>query len=79
MTMGLVYRMKLSEDGRTVVGENEELFRAQNRYRDMAIGPDARTFYLVTDPEGLGRTTDLTGASTLTYANPGAILAFTYK
>jgi hypothetical protein len=44
----------------------------------MAIGPDARTFYLVTDPEGLGRTTDLNGASTLTYANPGAILAFTY-
>ena len=79
MTRGRVYRMKLSEDGKSVVGANEELFRTQNRYRDMAIGPDARTFYLVTDPEGLGRTTDLAGASTLTYANPGAILAFTYR
>jgi PQQ-dependent dehydrogenase (s-GDH family) len=79
MTRGRVYRMKLSPDGRTVVGANEELFRTQNRYRDSAIGRDARTFYFVTDPAGLGRTTDLSGASTLTYANPGAILEFKYR
>jgi PQQ-dependent dehydrogenase (s-GDH family) len=79
MTRGLVYRMKLAEDGQSVVGPNEELFRTQNRYRDMAIGPDARTFYLATDPAGLGRTTDLSGKSTLEYANPGAIMEFRYK
>jgi PQQ-dependent dehydrogenase (s-GDH family) len=79
MTAGRVYRMKLSDDGRSVVGANEELFRTQNRYRDLAIAPDARTFYFATDPEGLGRTTDPAGKSTLTYANPGAILEFKYR
>ena len=42
MTMGRVYRVKLSEDGRSAVGENEELFRTANRYRDIAIGRDQR-------------------------------------
>jgi hypothetical protein len=71
--------MKLSDDGRTVVGPNEELFRTQNRYRDLTIGRDARTFYFATDPEGLGRVMDLSGESVTTYANPGAILEFVYK
>ena len=78
MTRGRVYRMTLSADGRSVLGPNEELFRTVNRYRDIAVGRDPRTFYLATDPEGLGRTTDLAGGSTLTYANPGAILEFKY-
>jgi PQQ-dependent dehydrogenase (s-GDH family) len=76
MTQGRVYRLKLSEDGRSVVGESEELFRSVNRYRDIAVGPDQRTFYLATDYEGLGRTTDLSGKPTNTLANPGAILEF---
>ena len=74
MTMGRVYRVKLSEDGRSAVGENEELFRSANRYRDIAIGRDARTFYLVTDNNGLGRTTDPSGARVTTFANPGSVL-----
>jgi PQQ-dependent dehydrogenase (s-GDH family) len=78
MTMGRVYRVKLSEDGRSAVGENEELFRTVNRYRDMAIGSDQRTFYLVTDNNGLGRTTDLSGGRAVTFANPGSILEFKY-
>ena len=79
MTMGRVYRVKLSEDGRTAVGENEELFRTANRYRDMAIGRDHRTFYLVTDNNGLGRTTDPSGARVTTFANPGSVLEFKYN
>jgi PQQ-dependent dehydrogenase (s-GDH family) len=79
MTMGRVYRMKLSDDGASIVGANEELFRTVNRYRDIAIGRDQRTFYFTTDHEGLGRTTDLSGGPTLTYANPGAILEFRYQ
>jgi hypothetical protein len=78
MTMGRVYRLKLSEDGRSVAGPSEELFRTVNRYRDIAIGRDQRTFYLATDYEGLGRTTDLSGMRTETLANPGAILEFKY-
>jgi len=79
MTMGRVYRVKLSDDGRTTVGANEELFRTANRYRDVAIGRDARTFYLVTDNNGLGRTMDPSGARVTTFANPGAILEFKYN
>ncbi len=79
MTMGRVYRVKVSDDGRTAVGSNEELFRTANRYRDIAIGRDQRTFYLVTDNNGLGRTTDPSGASVRTFANPGSILEFRYK
>ena len=79
MTMGRVYRVKMSADGRSPVGENEELFRTANRYRDIAIGRDHRTFYLVTDNNGLGRTTDPSGASVRTFANPGSVLEFTYK
>ncbi len=79
MTRGRVYRMKLSDDGRSVVGENEELFRTANRYRDLAIAPDGLRFYLVTDPLGIGRTTDPAGASTQAFANPGAVVEFTYQ
>jgi hypothetical protein len=79
MTMGRVYRVKLSDDGRTAVDTNEELFRTANRYRDVAIGHDQRTFYLVTDNDGLGRTTDPSGASVRTFANPGSVLEFTYQ
>lgn len=76
MTMGRVYRVKLSDDGRSAVGTSEELFRTANRYRDIAIGRDQRTFYLVTDNNGLGRTTDPSGASVRTFANPGSVLEF---
>jgi PQQ-dependent dehydrogenase (s-GDH family) len=79
MTMGRVYRVKMSADGRSAAGANEELFRTANRYRDIAIGRDQRTFYLVTDNNGLGRTTDPSGASVRTFANPGSVLEFKYN
>jgi hypothetical protein len=79
MTMGRVYRVKLSEDGRSTVGASEELFRTANRYRDLAIGRDQRSFYFVTDNNGLGRTTDPSGASVRTFANPGSVLEFRYQ
>jgi PQQ-dependent dehydrogenase (s-GDH family) len=79
MTRGRVYRMKLSADGKSVVGPNEELFRTQNRYRDLAITADGKTFYFATDPEGLGKVMDLAGNSVNTYANPGAIVEFRYQ
>jgi PQQ-dependent dehydrogenase (s-GDH family) len=78
MTMGRVYRVKLSDDGRSAVGTDEELFRTANRYRDIAVGRDHRTFYLVTDNNGLGRTTDPSGASVRVFANPGSVLEFKY-
>ena len=76
MTMGRVYRVKLSADGRSAEGPDEELFRTANRYRDIAIGRDERTFYLVTDNNGVGRTVDPSGATVRTFANPGSVLEF---
>ena len=72
---GVVYRMMLTPDGRAVTGAPVEVFATANRYRDIALNPDGRTFYLATDPEGPNR--DASG-SPRPLANPGSILEFTY-
>jgi PQQ-dependent dehydrogenase (s-GDH family) len=76
MLRGLVYRMRLAPDGKSVVGGPVELFKTTNRYRDLAVAPDQKTFYIATDSDGL--TIDASGARTRTLANPGAILEFKY-
>jgi PQQ-dependent dehydrogenase (s-GDH family) len=60
---GSVFRLTLSEDGTSIVGEAVELWQTRNRYRDVALHPDGKTFYVATDIRG---------------ANPGAILEFRY-
>jgi PQQ-dependent dehydrogenase (s-GDH family) len=72
---GVVYRLMLAPDGRSVVNPPVELFATANRYRDIAVTPDGRTFYLATDPEGPSR--DAAG-SPRALANPGSILEFSY-
>ena len=72
---GVVYRLSLSPDGRSVTGPPVEQFATANRYRDIALNPDGRTFYLATDPEGPSR--DPSG-SPRPLANPGSILEFKY-
>jgi len=76
MLKGVVYRVALAPDGRSVQEPPVEVFKTTNRYRDIAVHPDKRTFYLATDPTG--RTADDKGAPTQTLANPGSIIAFTY-
>jgi PQQ-dependent dehydrogenase (s-GDH family) len=73
---GAVYRLKLSDDGRSVMGAPVEMFPTANRYRDIALNPDGRTIYLATDPEGPSR--DPAGAQR-TLANPGSILEFIFS
>jgi PQQ-dependent dehydrogenase (s-GDH family) len=73
---GVVYRMTLAPDGRSVAAAPVELFATANRYRDIALNPDGRTFYLATDPEGPSR--DASGAPR-PLANPGSILEFKYS
>jgi hypothetical protein len=58
------------------VGAPIEIFKTTNRYRDLAIAPDQRTFYIVTDNDG--RTLDDKGTPVRVVANPGAILEFKY-
>ena len=73
---GTVYRMALSDDGRSLVGEAIPYFKTTNRYRDVAVGPDGRTFYVITDSANW--TVGPDGIPTNELENPGAILAFTY-
>ena len=51
-------------------------FKAQDRYRDLAIAPDGRRIYAVTDAHG--RVLTAAGEPTRTLAHPGALLEFVY-
>ncbi len=73
---GTVYRMPLSSDGRSLVGEPIPYFKTTNRYRDVAVGPDGRTFYVITDSGNWTLGPD--GIPTNVLENPGTILEFTY-
>jgi PQQ-dependent dehydrogenase (s-GDH family) len=76
MRTGAVYRLKLDTSGTSVVGDAVEYFKADDRYRDIAIGPDGRRIYLVTD--SFGATSGADGRRTEALAHPGALLEFTY-
>ena len=72
---GVVMRVPLRADGRTS-GPPLAYFKTTNRYRDVAIHPDGRRIYFITDSDGA--TTNDAGAQTRTLDNPGAVLEFTY-
>ena len=72
---GTVYRLKLS-DKQLPAGDLIPYWTTANRYRDIAIHPGGRAFYVATDRRGLLR--DLAGRPTRTPDNPGAILEFRY-
>ena len=74
---GQLYRLKL-DNSRSRIEENpESLFRTQNRYRDIAIHPDGKTFYIITDSGGL--TKAIKGGSTKDLHHPGTILQFSFR
>lgn len=72
MVSGAIFRMPM--DG----GSAPPLtyFKAQDRYRDMAIAPDGRRIFVVTDTEG--RAVTASGEISTTLAHPGALLEFSY-
>lgn len=73
---GRIYRLPLNEDGNELMGEVEQLFYTTNRYRDIAISPDGKSIYIITDQTG--NTADASGNNrTSNLSNPGAILKFT--
>jgi hypothetical protein len=76
MRTGAVYRLKLTTDGTTVTGPPIEYFKANDRYRDVAVSPDGRRIYVSTD--SVGATADAVGQRTERLSNPGAIMEFTY-
>ncbi|MGH2568746.1 MAG: PQQ-dependent sugar dehydrogenase, partial [Bacteroidota bacterium] len=73
---GGMYKLKLSADGNSTVGDVEGYWFTQNRYRDVALNPDGVTFYVSTDNSGA--TSGPTTGWTTTLINPGAILEFQY-
>ena len=73
---GVVMRVPLRADGRATAGAALAYFKTTNRYRDVAIHPDGRRIYFITDSEG--NTTNDAGATVRTVDHPGAVLEFTY-
>ena len=49
---GRIFQFALNEDGTALARDPVELFRSENRYRDVAFGPDGRTIYVITDSSG---------------------------
>lgn len=72
MISGVIFRMPLK------ASEEPPLtyFKQPDRYRDLAIAPDGRRIYVVTDSEG--RTLTASGEITTKLAHPGALLEFAY-
>ncbi|WP_407649153.1 c-type cytochrome [Devosia algicola] len=74
---GSIYRLPLTPDGAHLRGPIERYFQSENRFRDTAVSPDGRSIYVATDTGGLAEA--LSGGTTTTLQNPGAILVFTYE
>lgn len=77
---GQIFRLKLSEDGLTVVDTSTiPAMRNQGRYRDIAMAPDGKKFYVACDISGQtsGPTGSYNGGGNPP-TNAGRILEFTY-
>lgn len=75
---GRIYKVQLDAAGTSVVGEPLQYFYTTNRYRDIAIDRDGKSFYIITDQSG--KTADASGMDIVTdIQNPGSILKFTYQ
>ena len=72
MESGVIYRISVERG----VGAPLTYFKAQDRYRDLAVAPDGRRIYGVTAM--VGRTVTLPARPTATLAHPGSLLEFTY-
>jgi PQQ-dependent dehydrogenase (s-GDH family) len=73
---GSLYVLPLDASGQAVDGTIERYFQSANRYRDIAVSEDGKTFYIATDSNGVAENPE--GGTTSTLANPGSILVFTY-
>ncbi len=71
---GSVYRIPLTPDGQAAMGAPQRLWRTDNRYRDLAISPDGRRIFVITDAGGGHDTAE--GGAAEGVGNPGAILVF---
>ena len=77
---GRIFQIALDENGTALAREPVELFRSENRYRDIAFGPDGRAVYVITDMMGPVQAMK-EGPITPTTAlwSPGSLLVFRYE
>jgi PQQ-dependent dehydrogenase (s-GDH family) len=75
---GKIIKMTLDENG-TVSGKPQELFRSENRYRDIAFSPDGSTLYVITDNRGPVQAIKEGPITPITRLwSPGSLLVFKY-
>ena len=77
---GRIFQISLNENGTALAREPVELFRSENRYRDIAFDPDGRTIYVITDmmgPVQAMKEGPITPTTTLW--SPGSLLVFRYE
>jgi PQQ-dependent dehydrogenase (s-GDH family) len=72
MVSGTVFRIPLD----AIDAPPLTYFKAEDRYRDLAISPDGLKIYVLTTSGG--RTLTATGETTATLAHPGSVLEFRY-
>ena len=73
MVSGVIFRIPLTDGA---AGAPLTYFKAQDRYRDLAISPDGKRIYAVTTI--YGRTLTDAGELIPDLAHPGALIEFTY-
>jgi len=74
-----IFKMFLDKNGTAVSGKPEELFRSENRYRDIAFSPDGLTLYVITDMKGpVQAMKEGPITPTTTLWSPGSLLVFKY-
>jgi hypothetical protein len=74
---GRIFQLTLNENGTALAHDPVELFRSENRYRDVAFYPDGRTIYVITDSFGPAQA--INGGVTDDLCNPGSVLVFRYE
>lgn len=76
---GKIFHLTLDENGTALAGDPVELFRSENRYRDLAFSPDGTTIYVITDSRGPVQAIEEGGNPVANLTNPGSLLMFKYQ
>ncbi|HKU48372.1 MAG TPA: glucose/sorbosone family PQQ-dependent dehydrogenase [Nitrososphaera sp.] len=74
---GGIFHLTLNDNGTALSSDPAEMFRSENRYRDLTFGPDGKTIYVITDSSGPVQAIE--GGPIATVKNPGSLLVFTYE
>lgn len=74
---GQIFQLTLNEDGTELTGEPVEMFRSENRYRDLTFSPDGSTIYVITDSSGPVQAIE--GGPIAVIKNPGSVLMFKHE